>query len=80
MHRFINNGDMYMKYLVNPNKPASRAHLWDEGDTYCKMYSTGGMRKKKYKPTDDPQGKGICLMCQNVWKEFHTFTKPGNVG
>jgi len=67
-----------MKYLINTNKPSSRAHLWDDGDTYCKMYSTGGMRKKKYKTYDELQNHEVCLMCENVWKEIHEFTGEKN--
>ena len=62
-----------MNYLVNSNKPSSRAHLWDDGDTYCKMYLTGGMRKKKYRVYPDSQDREICLMCGNVWKQIHTY-------
>jgi hypothetical protein len=68
-----------MKYLVNKNKESGRAHLWDEGDTYCKMYSTGGLRKKRYEVVDDKEDKEVCLMCQNVWNEIHTFTGGNHV-
>ena len=68
-----------MKYLARKAEDKSKAHLWDEGlsgdgDTYCKMYSTGGLRKKKYKTYDNTQDREICLMCQNVWSEIHEFT------
>ena len=62
-----------MKYLINLNKQKSRAHLWYDGDTYCKMYSTGGMRKKKYAVHDSTNNREICLMCQNVWNEIHQY-------
>ena len=68
-----------MKYLVNKSKENGRAHLWDEGDTYCKMYSTGGLRKKRYEVVDDKEDKEVCLMCQNVWNEIHTFTGGNHV-
>ena len=64
-----------MKYLVNLNKESSKAHLWDDGDTYCKMYSTGGMRKKKYQVLENKNNREVCLMCQNVWNEIHKYTK-----
>ena len=67
-----------MKYLVNLNKENSKAHIWDEGDSYCKMYSTGGMRKKRYKVFEDTQNKEVCQMCQNVWNEIHEFIKGAN--
>ena len=59
-----------MKYLVNLNKTNSRAHLWDEGDTWCKMFSTGGLRKKRYQVVEQTD-KEVCAMCRNVWKSFH---------
>ena len=62
-----------MNYLVNPNKSSSRAHIWDDGDTFCKMYLTGGMKKKKYRVYPDSQDREICLMCGNVWKQIHTY-------
>ena len=68
-----------MKYLVNKNKESGRAHLWDEGDTYCKMYSTGGLRKKRYEVVDDKEDKEVSLMCQNAWNEIHTFTGGNHV-
>ena len=62
-----------MKYLVNKKKESGKAHLWDDGDTYCKMYSTGGLRKKRYEVVDDKEDKEVCLMCQNVgMKSIHT--------
>jgi hypothetical protein len=68
-----------MKYLVNKSKKSGRAHLWDEGDTYCKMYSTGGLRKKRYEVVDDKEDKEVCLMCQNVWNEIHTYAGGNHV-
>ena len=67
-----------MKYLINLRKESSKAHLWDDGDTYCKMYSTGGMRKKRYQVLEDKKDRDVCVMCQNVWNEIHEFTKDGN--
>lgn len=67
-----------MKYLINLNKPTGKAHLWDDGDSYCKMYLTGGMIKKKYRVYPDLQNREICLMCRNVWNSIHTYTKGVN--
>jgi hypothetical protein len=64
-----------MKYLANITKNISKAHIWDDGDTYCKMYSTGGLRKKKQTVIDHPHGKEICLMCANVWNQFNPDKK-----
>ena len=67
-----------MKYLINLNKPTGKAHLWDDGDSYCKMYLTGGMIKKKYRVYPDSQNREIGLMCRNVWNSIHTYTKGVN--
>ena len=54
-----------------------KAHFWDEGfksgDTYCKMFSTGGLRKNKYVLSETKQGRDICTMCQNVHKKIHGY-------
>lgn len=50
-------------YLVR-KKNAKTAHIWTGYDTACRMYSTGGLRKKAYiavATTDLP----ICTMCEN---------------
>ena len=60
-----------MEYLANLKKTKSRAHIWDSGDTYCKMYSTGGMNKKKMTVLVNPNGKYLCMMCVNVWNQFN---------
>ena len=50
-------------YLVR-KKNAKTAHIWTGYDTACRMYSTGGLRKKAYKvasTSDLP----VCTMCSN---------------
>ena len=61
-----------MEYLVNINKPSSKAHIWNDTDTYCKMYLTGGMRKIKYKVSKTNENKLICLMCKNNYNNLLT--------
>jgi len=68
-----------MKYLLNTNRPGTAAHIADIGlhgevDTYCKMYSTGGMSKrykKHVKITEDVGDKRICQLCTNVYYRFN---------
>lgn len=55
-------------FLLNPNKKHSVAHLWNGTDTACRMFSTGGMRKKRQRLSDSLLGKKICTMCLNVNK------------
>lgn len=53
-------------FLLNPNKKHSAAHLWNGTDTVCRMFSTGGMRKKRQQLSASLLGKKICTMCLNV--------------
>lgn len=50
-------------YLVRKKK-AKTAHLWTGFDTVCRMYSTGGLRKKAYQAVHD-SALPICTMCQS---------------
>lgn len=42
-------------------------HLFENNDTKCKLYSTGGMVKSKFKPskTISPNHK-LCKSCQRI--------------
>ena len=54
-----------IKYMV---KKKGAVHLWDGKDTFCRMWSTGGIKaKKKYVVTDQKPNGNICNMCeQNI--------------
>jgi spore germination cell wall hydrolase CwlJ-like protein len=54
-----------MRYLIRNGK-AKVAHLFEDGDTLCRLYSTGGMKKKRYQEYATDRGLSICVMCQNV--------------
>lgn len=49
-------------YLVR-KKNAKTAHLWTGFDTVCRMYSTGGLRKKAYHAVHDSV-LPLCAMCE----------------
>ena len=57
--------DKNNQYLLNPKKKKSAAHIWTGSDTACRMYSTGGMVKRKQEVVSQPLGKPICQMCIN---------------
>lgn len=57
-------------YLLNPLKNKSAAHHWDGNDTLCRLFSTGGMTKRKQEISNDTMGKPICLMCSNVFRRL----------
>ena len=56
-----------MQYLIRKKKPKCH-HVFVDGDTLCRLYSTGGMKKKKYRVAESPEGLTICTMCGNVLK------------
>jgi hypothetical protein len=68
-----------MKYLIHPTRPGTAAHILDQGmsgerDTFCRLYSTGGIgskAKKKMVISESTEGRHICLMCSNVYKRFN---------
>jgi hypothetical protein len=66
-----------MEYLMkdlSPKKDRQRmkkglplpvAHLWEGLDTYCRMYSTGGITAKiHYRVSSSSEGRQVCTMCQ----------------
>lgn len=51
-------------YLIRKGHSAKVAHIWNGKDTVCRMYSTGGMNRSKFKQvvaTSLP----ICVNCMN---------------
>ena len=64
-----------VRYLVRDRTSLKcAAHIEDvrkDGsvDSFCHMLATGGVRKLV--PVDDPGGRRICLMCQNVYAKFN---------
>jgi len=54
-----------MKYLIRAKGEKVAAHLWRDGDTACRMWSTGGMNHQRdYRVLDSPGAHKICTMCQ----------------
>jgi hypothetical protein len=45
----------------------SVAHIWDGEDTVCRMWSTGGLRGKKYKVENEvPSDTYVCELCEQI--------------
>lgn len=56
-----------MKYLLDVRKRKRRAHIWTGSDTVCRMWSTGGMRRRnRYEVKDEPGEHEICQICKSV--------------
>jgi hypothetical protein len=58
-----------MEYFYSKQKTTTAAHLWNNGDTYCKMLSTGGMRAGNKKVHKEIDSRRICLMCTNNYNK-----------
>lgn len=51
-------------YLIRKGHNPKVAHIFNGNDTICRMYSTGGMNKSKFKQVIDTS-LPICINCQN---------------
>lgn len=51
-------------YLIRLRKPKV-AHIWDGDDTLCRLASTGGLDKDRYKSSATPNNLKICKLCEN---------------
>jgi hypothetical protein len=49
----------------------ARAHLWDGDDTVCRMWSTGGLAKRKYSVQRKDLGLPVCSMCVDVLERLN---------
>lgn len=54
-----------MRYLRNL-QPGTKQHLWNpqKKDTYCKMWSTDGIKKSDWIQTRTNPGRQTCDMCR----------------
>lgn len=52
-----------ISWLVG-GKKNTRAHIWTEDDTVCRMWSTGGLKRESYEVQDDRGNHKICHMCE----------------
>lgn len=58
-----------MKYLIRTKGKNKAAHIWTGQDTVCRMWSTGGIDKRRmYDVHDDNKGLRICHICEQVHK------------
>lgn len=54
-------------YLINTRKQKNVAHIWEHGDTACRLYSTGGFPDKdSFQRFDNDLGRRLCKMCESV--------------
>jgi hypothetical protein len=55
-----------MKYLIRKTGKKVKAHLWINGDTLCRMWSTGGLKQSRFEIRDDRGEHEICHMCRTA--------------
>lgn len=60
---------MKIEYLLNPKKRNSSAHLFVDGDTVCRMLSTGGIKRERNQVFQSDMGKPICTMCATTLRK-----------
>jgi hypothetical protein len=70
------------QYLVHVVSKKAAAHLLrandgENRDSYCRMYSTGGMRQAKYEISNTSGHRRICQMCQNVFEREKLWQSHG---
>jgi hypothetical protein len=51
-----------MLYLIHKSHK-KRAHIWNGADTVCRLHSTGGIPKSKYRVADEPGPREVCQLC-----------------
>jgi hypothetical protein len=54
-----------MKFLVRAKGRVKAAHIWFQGDTLCRMASTGGLVLSGYREHTTALGLPVCQMCVN---------------
>jgi hypothetical protein len=56
-------------FLIRDSGKSKAAHIWTGSDTACRMWSTGGLKKRRgYSIWSHPDGHSICHMCSNAAK------------
>ena len=53
-----------MEFLIRNKGNKNPAHYWDGKDTFCEMFSSGGMKQSNYSIYDTSLNRDICHMCK----------------
>ena len=61
-----------MEYLIK-KRNSKVIHIWIRSDTGCRLYSTGGMNKKRYKVVVDRGDLPICSICDKSEKHLKSI-------
>src|SRR5260370_22955693 len=58
----LNGASPGEQYLIGKTGKL-KAHIWRDGDTVCRMWSTGGLKQSSYEVATDRGTHEICCMC-----------------
>lgn len=64
-----------MKFLIRKSGNNQKAHIWEDGDTLCRMASTGGIKVSRFNLFDDDCGKDVCTMCNNSYNARSSYAE-----
>lgn len=66
-HLGLGAGRRDLEYLIR-KRLTGRAHGWFQGDTLCRMASTGGLNPRRYRLSHYNPGLPLCTMCRRIAK------------
>lgn len=66
-------------YLIRKVGNKQAAHLWLGDDTVCRMWSTGGLSKKRYRICATDEGRRLCRMCKINFRKWG-LSNEGRLG
>jgi hypothetical protein len=66
------------RFLIRNEGKKSKAHIWIESDTACRMWSTEGIKKSRYSVTETRGDREICHMCAHIFGVPESERGPGN--
>jgi hypothetical protein len=62
--------------LINSLKPHKyKTHIWDGQDSYCNMWSTGGLKKDRHILSKEPVSEFFCSNCVDQYRRLVHQTK-----
>jgi len=59
-----------MQFYYNSKRKGTAAHIWKDGDTFCTMLSTGGIRPNGNEIQEKSGNRRICIMCKNNFEKL----------
>lgn len=72
LQRWTKTNDEYeFVLLVNGLKPTkNKIHIWNGQDSYCSMWSTGGLKQDRHILTEHPPTDVFCSNCVDQYRRY----------